>query len=91
MSSDRSRYAYEDEPYGLMCLREYVIPAVVFVLLAYYLVFHVLLPMRHVNRPTRRSEEALIAADKATDAQGRPASTTTSTEHNSSAKEKKDN
>ncbi|KPI88883.1 hypothetical protein ABL78_2000 [Leptomonas seymouri] len=63
MRSNRSLYAYEDEPYWTMCAREYVIPAFVFVSLAYYLVFHVLWPMRHINRPTRRTETEVLAAE----------------------------
>lgn len=62
----RSLYVYEDEPYWSMCLREYVIPAVVFALLVYYLAFHVLLPLRHMNRPTRQTGEELTAAPAVT-------------------------
>lgn len=62
MTSNRSLYAYEDEPYWAMCLREYVIPTIVFASLAYYLVFRVLLPMRRIERPTRRMEEEVAAA-----------------------------
>ncbi|KPA74063.1 hypothetical protein ABB37_09366 [Leptomonas pyrrhocoris] len=62
MSSTRSLHVYEGEPYWSVCLREYVIPTFVFVLLVYYLVFCVLLPMRRINRPTRQPIEEVLAA-----------------------------
>lgn len=65
MPSNQSLYAYEDEPFWSMCLREYVIPSAVFILLAYYLLFRVLLPMRRINRPTRQTEEEVAATDAA--------------------------
>ncbi|KAK7197708.1 hypothetical protein NESM_000722800 [Novymonas esmeraldas] len=62
MTQPARRVAYEDEPHYLMCLREYIIPGVVFVAMVYYLAVHVLAPMRRIVRPTRRSAEEVVAA-----------------------------
>ncbi|KAG5502311.1 hypothetical protein GH5_05286 [Leishmania sp. Ghana 2012 LV757] len=58
-----SALAYEDEPYWIMCLREYLIPGVVFTVMFYYLSVHVLMPMRRIYRPTRRTPEVLAGAE----------------------------
>lgn len=79
-SHQSSRYAYDGEPDWMMYTREYVVPAVVFVALASYLVFRVLLPMRHIERPTRRSAAEVTtnaAAVVAENADGEARSTDT--------------
>ncbi|KAG5502035.1 hypothetical protein JKF63_04312 [Porcisia hertigi] len=64
MSSHTADLAYQDEPHWLMCLREYCIPAVVFVAMLYYLMVHVCMPMRRLKGLTREfCEEKTSAQD----------------------------
>lgn len=58
-----SSLAYEDEPHWAMVLREYVIPGAVFAGMLYYLLLHVLLPMRRLNRPTRQAAPTVTTSE----------------------------
>ncbi|KAG5476843.1 hypothetical protein CUR178_04029 [Leishmania enriettii] len=63
MPQRTSALAYEDEPYWIMCLREYLIPGVVFTIMFYYLSVHVLMPMRRIYRSACRNPEVLAGAE----------------------------
>lgn len=62
MTGRTSGLVREDEPHWMMCLREYVIPSLVFIAMLYYLIAHVFIPMRRISRSTFQSSEEVLDA-----------------------------